>query len=491
MAQHKRGIARTQSSLLPASIEDYVEGHALVRVIDAYVSGLDMARLGFAKSEPAHTGRPSYAPQDLLGLYLYGYWNRVRSSRRLESECKRNLEVMWLMRELAPDHKTIADFRRLNAGAFQRACAQFVQFLREAELVGGQLPTVAVDGSKFKANAAKKTLVDAEQVAKQRKKIERRIEEYLKQLDEADAAEDGEAQPSKEQIEQALERLRKRDQKLEGAQSKLAEAQDQAAANGATPRVGLTDPDCAMLKQSGGGAVAGYNVQQAVDTEHHLIVAHEVTTRANDHTSLQPTASQAQEALKTDALVVVADTGFMNGAQAQACEDQGITAVVPMQQASHTGDGSLFAKAMFAYDEGSDTYRCPAGALLERFKRSKTNQIDYYTTGACSDCTLKPQCTRAKRREIARSWYAGAAERAHRRAQANPRLMRLRSASVEHPFGNLKAMLSGGFLVRTLSKVKGEMALAVLTYNLKRTLKVLGIGALMNRLRTSAALNPA
>lgn len=490
MAGHKRGVARTQSSLLPASVEDYVESHALVRVIDAYVSGLDMSGLGFSKSEPARTGRPSYAPQDLLGLYLYGYWNRVRSSRRLESECKRNLELMWLMRELAPDHKTIADFRRFNASAFQSACAQFVRFLREAELVGGAVPTVAVDGSKFKANAAKKSLVDAQQAAAQRKKIERRIEEYLKQLDEADAAEDAESRPSKEQIERALERLRKRDQKLEQAQSQLTEQPVKDPKAGGTARVGLTDPDCALLRPASGGAVAGYNVQQAVDTGHHLIVAHEVTTRANDHTSLQPMASQAQQALKADTMLVVADTGYMNGRQAQDCEQRGIIAAVPMQRPSNTVDGALFAKTMFSYDAHTDTYRCPGGALLERFKRSNSNQTDYYTTDRCSGCALKAQCTRGRRREIARSWYAAAAERADQRARSEPKWMRLRSASVEHPFGNLKAMLSGGFLVRTLNKVKGEMALAVLTYNLKRASKVLGIATLMQKLGTSEVLHP-
>lgn len=489
MAEHKRGIARTQSSLLPASIEDYVGSHALVRVIDAYVNRLDMRQLGFAKSEAAHTGRPSYAPQDLLGLYLYGYWNRVRSSRRLEAECKRNLELMWLMRELAPDHKTIADFRRVNAAAFQSACAQFVRFLREAELVGGALPTVAVDGSKFKANASKSSLVSAEQAAQEQKRVKRRIEEYLKQLDEADAAEDTEAKPSKAQIERALERLRKRDQKLEQAQSDLAQGESSHKAG--TPRVGLSDPDCAMLKQSSGGAVAGYNVQQAVDSAHHLVIAHEVTTRPNDHTSLQPMASQAQQALNADTMLVVADTGYMNGQQTQACEEQGIIAAVPMQRPSNTVDDALFAKTRFSYDANTDTYRCPAGALLERYKRSKSNQTDYYSTQRCNGCALKARCTHGKQREIARSWYAGAAERAHQRARSDRKLMRLRSASVEHPFGNLKAMLSGGFLVRTLTKVKGEMALAVLTYNLKRTSKILGIATLMRKLGTSDALNPA
>ena len=490
MSGHKQGTPRTQSSLLPPSIEDYVEDYALVRVIDAFVESLDLAKLGFAKSIAAPTGRPPYPVQQLLALYLYGYWNRVRSSRRLEAECKRNLEVMWLMCELAPDHKTIAEFRRVNARAFEGACAQFVQFLREAALVGGPLPTVAVDGSKFKANASKRQLVTAEQADKERKRIRRRIEEYLEQMDEADAAEAGEGEPTKEQIERALERLRKRDQALEQAEHKLAE-QARGGEPGGTPRAGLVDPDCVMLKGASGARLAGYNVQQAVDTGHHLVIAHEVTTRANDHTSLEPTAVQAQQALQAQAMVVVADTGFMNGKQTLACEQRGMIPAVPMQQPSHTGDTSLFAKTMFAYDPHTDTYRCPAGALLERYKRSTRSQSDYYTSLACAGCALKAPCTHGKRREIARSWYAQAIERAHQRVQSNPELMRLRGASAEHPFANLKAMLGGGFLVRTLSKVKGEMALAVLTYNLKRTFNVLGGEALLHRLRTSQAFKPA
>lgn len=490
MAEHKRGVARTQSSLLPASIEDYVGSHALVRVIDAYVSGLDMAALGFAKSRSAATGRPAYAPQDLLGLYLYGHWNRIRSSRRLEAECKRNLELMWLMGELAPDHKTIAEFRRINAESFQQACAQFVGFLREIELVGGKVPTVAVDGSKFKANASKRSLMDAEQMVKERQKIQRRIDDYLKQMDQTDAAEQGEAELTPEQIEQALERLRTREQKLERAQSHLSE---RPTLNGsrATPRAGLTDADCVLLKQACGAYAAGYNVQQAVDTRHHLIIAHEVTTHWNDQSSLHPMATQAQAALDAEAMRVVADTGYMNGQQSGACEAQGIEPLVPMQKPSHTGDGKLFAKTKFVYDKLTDTYRCPAGALLERSRRCKDKQADEYTTRACEGCALKRQCTGSDNRSISRSWYADEVERAAQRAQANPKLMRLRSASVEHPFGNLKAMLDGGFSVRGQVKVKGEMALAVLTYNLKRTLKVLGIEKLMQKFANCAVFQPA
>jgi transposase len=478
--RYKRGIARTQTALLPATIEDYAGANSVVRVIDAYVNGLDMFGLGFAKSVVRDTGRPPYAPDDLLRLYLYGYWSRIRGSRILEVECKRNLELIWLMGGLVPDHKIIADFRRLNAKPFQAACRQFVQFLRELKLVGGEAPVVAVDGSKFKACAAKSSLLSAEQLAKERAKIDRRIEEYLQAMDEADRKDPGETPLSVEQIEQALERLRERDRKLEQGQAELA-AREQPKGRDHTPRVSLTDPDCVMLTGKG-TALAGYNVQHAVDVEHKLIVAHEVTTCGNDHTSLGPMAIEAQEALGAQQMTALADTGYANGAQSEACEARGITPVVPMPQVSHTSDGALYPKTVFAYDEASDTYRCPAGAILSRYKHDRTAQTDYYWTNACHSCEHKARCTKSERRSIARSWFAAAAERAHERAQGNRELMRLRSASAEHPFGTLKAMLPGGFLVRTMAKVKGEMALAVLTYNLKRTLKILGFDELMRRL---------
>ena len=487
MAQHKRGLARTQTALLPPAVEDYVGAHALVRVIDQYVNGLNMAALGFKHSVVRNEGRPPYAPDDLLKLYLYGYWNRIRSSRKLEAECQRNLEVMWLLGTLSFDHKTIADFRRDNAKPFKTVCAQFVQFLREAQLVGGEAPVVAVDGSKFKASASKASLVNAEQAAKLRAKVQARIAEYLQQLDEADRHHDGEGEPAPARIEAALKRLRERDQALKQAQAQLTAATPEA---GVTPRVGLTDPDCVMLKAKDSANMAGYNVQQAVDTQHKLIVAHEVTTQRNDHGSLAPTASAAQEALQAKALTAIADTGYMNGAQAKACEARGITPVVPMAEVTNTRDNSLYPKTKFVYDKSTDTHRCPAGRLLARYKQDRQAQTDYYWTAACGGCALKSQCTNSQRRSIARSWHADAAERAHERAQDRS-LMKLRSATAEHPFGNLKAMMPGGFLLRTLPKVQGEMALAVLTYNLKRVLTILGFEHLMKKLATMQALGHA
>jgi transposase len=480
MGQHKRGLPRTQTALLPPAVEDYVSDDSIARVIDAYVMALDFSAMGFARSAPADTGRPGYAPDDLLRLYLYGYWDRVRSSRRLEEECKRNLELMWLMRQLVPDHKTVSDFRRINGAAFRAACADFVQFLREVKLVGGADPVVAIDGSKFKASASKKSVLDAEQLARERQRIEKRIADYLEELDEADQQDEAERKVTREDIQAALERLKKRDRKLEQAQAELAQ-RDDAACEDSTPRVALTDPDCVMLTGNG-QTLAGYNVQQAVDVQHGLIVAHQVTTQRNDRASLEPMAAQAQEALAVQSLTTLTDTGYSNGAQAQACEERGITAVTPMPAPSHTRASDCYPKTMFTYEPESDTYRCPAGELLKRYKRAHDRQTDYYTSSACAQCALRPQCTEGKRRSIARSWFAAAAERAHARAKQRPDLMRLRGATAEHPFGNIKAMLGGGFLVRTMSKVRGEMALAVLTYNLKRAVSVLGMHGLIEKL---------
>jgi len=489
MTQHKRGLARTQTALLPAAVEDYVGEHDLVRVIDEYVNGLNMAGLGFKHAVVHDEGRPPYAPDDLLKLYLYGYWNRIRASRKLEAECRRNLEVMWLLGKLIFDHKTIASFRRDNAKPFKVVCAQFVQFLREMQLVGGEAAVVAIDGSKFKASAAKASLVSAEQAAKQRAKIEARITEYLRQLDEADRSNEGEGEPAPERIEAALKQLRDRDKALQQAQVELAVQAESAANKEATPRVGLTDPDCVMLTGKG-AAIAGYNVQQAVDAQHKLIVAHEVTTQRNDHGSLEPMAKAAQEALQTETLTAITDSGYMNGAQAKACEDRGITPVVPMAKVSNTRNDGLYTKTQFVYDKLTNTYRCPAGQLLAHFKRDSGKQTDYYETRACADCALKSRCTQSARRSIARSWYADAAERAHERTQERG-LITLRSATAEHPFGNLKWMMPGGFSLRTLPKVQGEMALTVLTYNLKRVLNILGFEKLMKKLAMMQALDNA
>lgn len=482
---HKRGLDRGQSALLPPAVEDFVGAAHMVRVIDAWVERLDLAALGFARSRPAATGRPPYAPDDLLRLYLYGYWNRIRSSRALERECRRNLEVMFLVRQLVFDHKTIADFRKDNGKPLQAACAAFVQFVRGEGLLGLEEAVVAIDGSKFKASAAAGTVVDEAAAAARRERLAERIAEYLAQMDERDAAEAGAEDPQAERLAAALSKLLQQDRVLAAAQAAIeARTEAQAAeAEPTKPQAGLTDPDAVALR----GGLAGYNVQQAVDSDSKLIVAHEVTQQGNDHRSLAPTAAAAQAALGVESLTVVADAGYMNGEQAQRCEDAGITPVVPMQQVASTRGEGLVPKSAFVYDPATDSYRCPAGALLSRFKRSRTQQTDYYGTDACASCAIKARCTNGTRRTIARSWFAAAAERADQRARADRRWMRLRAETAEHPFGLLKAILAGGFLVRGLAKVRGEMALAVLVVNLRRAMNLMGIEKMIERLKSEPA----
>jgi transposase len=479
---YKRGVERGQSALLPTSVEDFVAPAHMVRVIDAYVERQDMVALGFQKSRPADTGRPPYAPDDLLRLYIYGYWQRIRSSRALERECRRNVEVMFLVRQLAFDHKTIADFRKDNAKALQKACAAFVRFVRDAGLLGTEEAVVAIDGSKFKANAAAGSVVDEASAAKRREKLNERIAEYLAQMDEIDASEAGADDANAEQVAAALMKLLDQDHALAQAQQQIqAKAEAQAAepaAQAIKPQAGLTDPDAVNLRRG----LTGYNVQQAVDAHSKLIVAHQVTQHGNDHRSLEPTALAAQEAMGVGEMTAVTDTGYMNGEQALRCEQAGITPVVPMQEPASTAGDDLYPKTAFVYDPATDTYRCPAGALLTRLKRSRTRQTNTYGTSACGTCALKAQCTQGKQRTIARSWFAEAAERADQRARADKRWMRLRACTVEHPFGLLKAIMPGGFAVRGLDKVRGEMALAVLTINLRRAMNLLGIEPLINKL---------
>jgi transposase len=269
MSKHKAGIPRTQTALLPPTLDDYAAANSVVRVIDSYVAGLDLAALGFTHSIAAHTGASSYAPADLLKLYLYGYFNRIRHTRELETECKRNVEVMWLMGQLRPCFKTIAAFRSANGKAFEDACAQFVSFLREIQLVGGKLPVVAVDGSKFKACAAKRSVMTPEQLEHERKRIQKNIRRYLEQMDEADRQDEGVPELTPEQVEAALEKLKQRDKKLAQAQAELA-ARAEAGGADKTPRASLIDADSVLLIGNGGEALAGYNVQQAVDTRAQL-----------------------------------------------------------------------------------------------------------------------------------------------------------------------------------------------------------------------------
>jgi transposase len=462
-----RGEDRQQNALFPLSLEEMVPSDHACRVIDAFVRHLPLAALGFGKATPKATGRPPYDPADLLKLYLYGYLHQVRSSRRLEQECGRNVEVMWLLGRLAPDHKTIAQFRKDHGEALKRAGAAFVRFCQGAGLVRGDW--VAVDGSKFQAVASRKSVVWKRGLARRQAAVEQRIAMYLQSLDAADQSE---SEPSDRiDVRQALAVLQDEQQALTAMQAALGDASHRVA----------SEPESRSMPGHG----PGYNVQTAVDGAHALIVAHDVVNDAGDNRQLQSMGEAARDALQADRLDVLADAGYSNGAQAQALETQGIQPHVPANRSINTqGDGGLFDRSRFTYDVSTDTYRCPAGQALMRKQRIKQESMVVYATakGACTACALKAGCTTSPRRHVTRHEYEDALQRMGERA--TPEAMRRRRCTVEHPFAGLKYRIFGHprFLMRGIAGAKAEMAIATLAWNLKRAMKVLGEAELGRRL---------
>lgn len=458
-----QGEARGQGSLFPPSLEELVPEDHLVRVIEAYVARLDLQQLGFSKALPNKTGRPPYAPSDLLKLYLYGYFQRIRSSRRLEAECRRNIEVMWLLGRLSPDFKTIADFRKDNGAAFQATCRAFVQFCRQVGLISGQL--VAIDGSKFQAVASQRKHLSLAKLKRQQARLEAQIARYLAELDEADRSEATEV-VDRSAVKAALQQLENRHADNLTTQA-LMQGLEQF----------VVGEDEARLMRTHQGAKVAYNVQSAVDGEHGLILHHALTQDGNDSQQLEPMAKAAQAVLEQAQLTVTADAGYSNGEQFQACDDAGITAYVPVNRGiNNQGDDTpLFERDAFTYDAANDQYLCPAGKWLA-LKQVNGLQRIYAAQGDCSGCPLKPQCTQAKRRHVTRHAHEAAFARMQQRMQAQPEMMVRRRSIVEHPFGNLKQWIlgNGRFLLRQLQGARTEMALAVNAYNLKRAINVLG-----------------
>lgn len=456
-----QGEDRGQASLLPSRLEDYVSVDASVRVIDAFVSGLDVVGLGFVRARAAATGRPGYDPRDLLKLYVWGYFNEIRSSRRLERACHRDVEAMWLMGRLAPDFKTIADFRRDNGPAIVGACRAFVMVCRDAGLFTARL--VALDGSKFRAVASAKKVIGRRQIAEEMVRLEGRIAAYLSALDEADGEETPDAP---EAVAAALDLIRARQDEL----NQLAERLDEEA------RTTLVEgEDDARPMGSGRGAKPpGYNVQTAVDADTGLILHHDVMAEPNDRRLLHPMASATKSSLDLDALRVVADKGYDNGEQLRACEDEAITPHVPSQRTvNNKGDGTLFDRSDFMYDPETDMYRCPAEKSLPRKQVRKSDRSVIYAADKadCSICPLKPRCTQSARRFVTRHFDEEVRKRANDRA--SPDVMRARRCSVEHPFGTIKRKMAGGrFLTRNLTGTKTEMALSVLAYNMLRAINI-------------------
>ena len=473
MAGFVEGTDRGQMTLLPARLEDYVTEDNPVRAVDVFVDSLDLAELGFIRVRPCDLGRPGYDPRMMLKLYIYGYLNRIPSSRRLERECERNLEVIWLTGQLAPDFKTIADFRKDNGRAIREVCRAFVAVCRKLDLLSSA--SVAIDGSKFKAvNARDKNFTEAK-MKRRLERIDKSIARYLSQLETADRHGDAVPEAKVTRLKDKIEKLRQEIVRLNAINIEMMASEDK--------QISLSDPDARSMATSGKDTgVVGYNVQAAVDTEHHLIVAHEVTNVGTDLHQLSNMAEQACTEMDVEKIDVVADRGYHEGWEIKACEDAGITATLPKPQTSGAKAEGRFGKQDFIYIAEDDVYRCPAGELLtfryQNVERGKT--LHRYWTNACKSCPMKAACTKGPERRITRWEHEAVLDRVQSRLDHNPDAMRVRRSTAEHPFGTIKCWMGAThFLTTTLPKVATEMALNVLAYNMKRVIAIMGIEALL------------
>src|SRR5713226_5219500 len=466
------GEDRMQQTLLPNTLEDYVSEENPVRVIEVFIDELDLAGLGFSGMTPAATGRPAYHPSTLLKIYLYGYLNRLQSSRRLEREAQRNIELMWLVGRLAPDFKTIADFRKDNGAAIRAVCGQFVELCRRLNLFTRAV--VAIDGSKFKAVNNRDKNYTVAKVTGRMEQVNASIARYLRALDRADREEGDVAEAKSVRLKEKIAGLRRQMQALKEMEQTVQDAPDQ--------QVSLTDPDARSM------ATVGYNVQIAVDAEHHLIVAHEVINQGYDRHQLAPMALKAQQATGCEQVTALADRGYFSGDQVLLCEGTGVAPIVPKVLTSSGPKRGLFARQDFIYDTEHDHYTCPAGVKLTKIHRraDHTEDFDRYRhLSACFTCPLRPRCTPTQRRIIKRWENEDVLDRMQDRLDRMPEAMGVRRQTVEHPFGTLKAWMGAThFLTRTLDKVRTEMSLHVLAYNLKRMIAIIGVGPLMAAIRT-------
>ena len=478
MKRFIEGVDRVQSTLFPECLEDWVGEGNPVRVIDVFVDELDLVGLGFDRAVPEATGRPGYHPAMLLKLYIYGYLNRVQSSRRLEREAGRNVEVMWLTTRLAPDHKTIADFRKDNGPAIRKVCARFVALCRQLGLLAAA--SVAVDGSKFKAVNNRDRNFTQAKMQRRMAQIEKSVARYLDQLDSADRQEPSQAQSMKiTRLTEKIAKLRQEMQRLQVLEVQRLAAPDQ--------QISLTDPDARSMATSGrGSGVVGYNVQAAVDIEHHLIVAHEVVNVGNDRAQLADISNKAKAELEVEKLDVVADRGYFDSEEILACDRAGITVTLPKPLTSTAKARGRFGKQDFRYLADEDVYVCPAGErLVYRYTNEENGlTLHRYWTNACQTCAIKHLCTPGKERRISRWEHEPVLEAVQRRLDENPQAMRQRRETVEHPFGTIKAWMGAThFLMKRLKNVRTEMALSVLAYNLPRVMNIIGIRPLIAAIR--------
>ena len=474
MAGYVEGVDRGQSTLFPDRLDDFVDPENPVRVIDVFVDALDLRDLGFVRALPTTMGRPGYDPAVLLKLYVYGYLNRIASSRRLEREAGRNVELMWLTCRLAPDHKTIADFRRDNGPAIRQVCSRFVLLCRKMGLLVDGL--VAIDGSKFKAVNNRDQNFTPAKMQRRLAEIETAIGSYMAEMDGADAADPG-GQARLDHLEQKLAVLH-----AYMAELKVVDEQLRASPDG---QVSLTDPDARSMNARGSGLV-GYNVQAAVEARHHLIVAHDAVTTGSDRAQLSTMARAAQEATGASKVEVVADRGYYSGPEVRTCEQAGISAHVVKPITSNAVAEGRFGKDAFVYDTLSDSYRCPAGEVLTHRCTSVENdmRIHIYWASVCGTCSMRMQCTTGKERRVRRWEHEHVLEAMEQRLARRPELMQVRRSTVEHVFGTIKSWMGAThFLTRGLANVRTETSLQVLAYNLKRVISIVGVTPLMAAIR--------
>ena len=469
---HIEGCTRDQSQLLPSRVDDYVHAENPVRFIDAFVAGMDLQGAGFARVQPKGTGRPGYDPADLLRLYIYGYLNRVRSSRRLEAETHRNLEVIWLLRGLQPDFETIADFRRDNRTAFKAVFREFVLLCRKLDLYGREL--VAIDGTRLKAVNSRDRNFTREKLAKFLRSAEERLAEYLARLDRTDAEESPASSARAKGLAEKIAGLQQRRDRYMEIQAKLERTGES--------QVSLTDPDSRAMATHPKVGV-GYNAQVAVDAKHKLIVAHEVTNEGTDLGLLARTAGAAKDALGVETIQAVADRGYYKGEDIQACEDAGIEAYVARPQRGSAVHDGLFRKDEFAYDPATDSYLCPGKQRLHPLCQSTTKGVErwhYANRPACLVCPIRPQCTSSTHRKVTRWVGEAVLDRMEARLATRPDILDRRREIVEHPFGSIKQWMNqGAFLMRGLEKVRGEFSLTALAYNMTRAINLVGVPGLL------------
>lgn len=481
MKRFIEGEDRSQATLLPEYLDDYIGEDNPVCAVDAFVGELDLNALGFKGADPAVTGRPSYHPAVLLKIYIYGYLNRIPSSRRLEREAQRNIELMWLTGRLAPDFKTIADFRRDNGAGIRNVCRRFVQLCRELRLFTQAI--VAVDSSKFKAVNSRDRNFTPGKVDKRQQQIEQSIERYLAALETADRTQPAEVEAKTERLREKIKTLREQMRRMEAIREELKRQPDE--------QLSQTDPDArSMISQAKGTGLVGYNVQAVVDAKHHLIVAHEVTNVGSDRAQLTKMATAAREAMDKRQLKALADRGYFSGPEIKACTEAGITPLVPKPMTSNAKAEGRFSKADFIYIAKDDEYQCPAGqrAIYRMTTVENGLRLHRYWSSTCPRCPLKARCTPSDYRRITRWEHEAILEAMQRRLDRKPQAMTLRRRTIEHVFGTLKHWMgSTHFLTRGLTHVGTEMSLHVLAYNLKRLINLLGMAKTMRAMRLLSA----